>query len=150
MTRTSALAMAAVVSGIGLAAQSAVMRPGKYEATAEMALGGRAMKMPPQKVTLCITPADLKDWSRNIVKTSEGVTCKLSEYKPDGPVLTFARECTSSSGRRTTYTGEVTFRPPDSYQAVVHVNSAGGDESNALLRNSVITTTARRVGDCMK
>ena len=110
-------------------------------------MAGRAVKLPARKDVACVTADDLKDWSRNLVKTSDRVTCKLSDYKPSGNHLTFVRQCTTTSGQQTTYEGDVTFTPPDSYHAVM--NFSGGAPGSPTA-GSTITINARRVGDCAK
>jgi hypothetical protein len=112
----------------------------------EIVMGGRAMKLPPRTDAACVTADDLKDWSRTIVK-SEGSTCTLTEYKPSGSKLTFVRECTGRNGARTTYRGDVTFTPPDTYRSVTTIS---GTSATNPLNGSTITTTAKRVGDCAK
>jgi len=112
-------------------------------------MSGRGMKMPPRKDEVCITAEDLKDWSQNVVKSPEGVTCKLSQYTPSGNHLSFARECTNGKGASgtTTYKGEVTFTPPDVYQSVTSIDGSG---DGSPFRGMKINSTARRVGDCAK
>jgi hypothetical protein len=145
-----AIACAAMCSAAAIGAASAVIaqgattRPGQYETSSEMSMRGRAMKMPVRADGVCVTGEDLKDWSRTVVKAPSGVTCKLTEYKPAGTTLTFVRVCTNSSGMLTTYTGEVTFTPPDTYRSVTTISGSG------TLAGSTITTTAKRVGDCAK
>jgi hypothetical protein len=137
----------AIVS-LTLHAQAANMRPGQYEMTSEMAMAGRAMKMPARKEVQCITAEDLKDWSRKLVQNGQGTTCKLVEYKPAGATLTFTRVCTTAAGGQTTYRGNVTFTPPDTYRAVVSMKDDSGRSTNPLMQGSTITTTAKRVGAC--
>jgi hypothetical protein len=147
MKLTNVFLFGVVVASTTALAQTAAMRPGQYETTVEISRAGRAMKMPLRATAVCVTAEDLKDWSRNVVKTSEGTTCKLSDYKPSGATLTFVRECTSASGTQTTYKGTVTFTPPDEYRSVVNVSGSG---EATPLAGSTMTTTAKRVGDCAK
>ena len=144
VARAAICSAAAIAAASGVIAQSATMRPGRYETTSEMSMRGRAMKMPTRADAVCVTDEDLKDWSRTVVKSPSGVTCKLTEYKPAGPRLTFVRVCKNSSGAETTYTGEVTFSPPETYRSVTTISGPGP------LGGSTITTTAKRVGDCAK
>ena len=155
MIRAVHAAAAALVlgalSGVWLvSAQGVDMRPGRYEITMQIAMPGQEMQMPPRTESLCVTAEDLKDWSRNLVKTADGTTCKLAEYKPVGTRLTFVRECTSRSGERTTYTGDVTFMPPDSYRSTLKIASAGGEKSDPFARGMTMNGTAKRVGECTK
>jgi len=136
----------AAVSTI-LAAQAANMRPGQYEITSEMAMAGRGMKTPPRKDVTCVTAEMMRDWSSNLVKTSGGVTCKVAEYKATGNTLAFVRQCATDQGKTTTYKGDVTFAPPDTYDAVIAI--AGSDGASPL-NGATITMTAKRVGDCAK
>ena len=140
---------ATVAVSVAVRGQGAMMRPGRYEVTAEIAMSGRATNMPPRKDVVCITAEDLKDWSQNIVKSQEGVTCKLSQYTPRGNHLSFVRECTNGKGSSgtTTYNGDVTFTPPDVYQSVTTIDGSG---DASPFRGMKINATAKRVGDCAK
>jgi hypothetical protein len=128
---------------------TSLMRPGQYEMTSHIEMPMQSFRMPPRKDSACVTAEDLKDWSRNLVKAPEGVTCKLTEYKQSGNQLNYLRECTNKTGGHTTFKGTVTFTPPDTYQAVVNMNGANAG-ANALTRGTTITINAHRTGDCSK
>ena len=152
-THVVVVAIAAAVlitAGAALLAQ-APMQPGRYAVTSKMTMSGHEVQMPQRVNEICVTPEDLKDWSKKLV-TGADATCKLLQYNMAGANLTFVRECTSRSTQTTTtYKGNMTFSPPNMYREVVNISSTGGTrETNAFLGGSTINMTATRVGDCAK
>jgi hypothetical protein len=146
MTSRAIVALALLAAASSLGAQAASMRPGRYEMTAQFAFPGRATNMAPHKDSVCVTEDDLKDWSKNLVKTGGDATCKLTDYTQKGQTLTFVRQCTAR-GKTTSYNGQVTFAPPDSYRAVVKI---GGGNDSGPLAGSTIAISATRLGACDK
>jgi hypothetical protein len=137
-----ALAVASVLSSVAMTAiaQSITLRPGKYETTVDMDMPGE-MKMPSQKQMQCITPDDLKDFSKAVSDPEFARTCKVSDYKIVGNKLTFTSECKDGEVRARG-TMEFTFAA-ESYSGVMTTKDNKG-------RVMTIKTSGKRIGDCVK
>jgi Protein of unknown function (DUF3617) len=131
------------------AAQPAI-RPGQYEYTIEMNLGGVPADAPnavldaagfdKQKRLECLTADDLKgDLTQAFTREMEGSNCKMSDVKTTGNRMTFTTTC-EEDGIRMVMTNEMTF-DADAFTGVMK----GKDNEG---RVSTVKMTAKRVGDC--
>lgn len=120
-------------------AQTVNLRPGKYETTAEMDMPG--MKMPPQKDVECITPEDLKDFSKKLIDPEQAAGCKVSDYKVVGNKLTFNTDC-KVDDVRVMSSMEMTFTP-ESFSGVMKSRAQAGP-------GTTIKMNAKRIGECTK
>jgi hypothetical protein len=119
-------------------AQTVSLRPGKYETTAEMDFSG--MKMQPEKDTQCITPDDLKDFSK-LVMDPEQSGCKASGHKFTANKVTFETE-RKEDDLQMAGTVEMTFTA-DSFTGLMTMKDNKG-------RTTSIKTTAKRTGECTR
>jgi hypothetical protein len=141
MRRSINLTLLVLVACIAPAfAQTLTLRPGKYETTAEMDIPG-GMKMPPHKDTQCITPEDLKDFSKAFGDPDFAKTCKVSDYKVSGNKVTFNTDCREDDlvMKGTT---EMTFTA-ETFAGFMTMKDNKG-------RVTTIKTSAKRIGECTK
>jgi hypothetical protein len=139
MRRPKTLTLLVVAAVTQVAAQTVNLRPGRYEITAVMDMPG--MKMPPQTNVECITPADLKDFSKKLIDPEEAKGCTVSNYKVSGNTLTFNTDC-KDDDTRVAMSTEMTFTS-ESFVGVMKSKDQDGRIMN-------IKTTAKRVGECTK
>jgi hypothetical protein len=133
-----------------VSAQSASLKPGQYETVTEVSMPGRASQAPPRKKTECLAARDLKELTNTIVKDREGQQCTLSDYAVTGTTLKFTKTCMAGSAAELTSTVEVVFTSAESYRAVVNVKGTSGRAANPLFKDSTITVTGKRIGECTK
>jgi hypothetical protein len=131
---------AALTCALALSAQTIGLRPGQYETTAEMDMPG-GFKMAPQKDTQCITPEDLKDFSKAFGDPDFAKTCKVSDYKVSGNRISFTTEC-REEGLEMKGTTEMTFTA-ETFAGLMTMKDNKG-------RVTRIKTSAKRIGECAK
>ncbi len=139
----NALKMATGVAMLVLASTATVwaqinLRPGNYEVTGEMSLGGIPMK--PQKDFDCVTAEHVKDLSAFMQRDESTKGCKVSDVKTTGTRMIFNTTC-EEDGTRYTSTSEMTFGG-DSYAGTMKMDSGG--------RVTLIKMSGKRVGECTK
>lgn len=122
-------------------AQQHPMRPGSWEVTGQMSMGGK--QMPPMTNTQCVTPEQLKQAEEGGMPAGwtngpQG-NCKVSDYKVAGGNVTWKMTCSGQMAmtgdgqmqfKGDTYTGTMTMTMP---QGTMTMNASG-----------------KRVGDCAK
>lgn len=160
--RALKLCMVAVLLAAVAADAQIRLRPGQYEYTMEMNLGGRDGKefvdavlkeagaaRDASKSTLrqCITPEDVKSMQdpNSIIKLfareiEDDGTCRISDVKTSGNKLSYAVTCVED-GTRMTMTTEMTFSA-DTMTGITKGTMDGKPLSSAIV--------AKRVGDCPK
>lgn len=152
----------AVVLLAPVAAEAQIrVRPGQYEYTIEMDLGGPGGKeavdavlgaagagSSKQKMLQCVTAEDVKDMkdADSIVKVfareiEEDGDCKVSDAKTTGNTLTYTATCIED-GSRMTMTTAMTFSGDS-----ITGSTTGKDYEG---RPIVSKLTAKRVGECLK
>lgn len=135
---TGLLGLAAVGS---LSAQSNPMRPGNWEVTAQMSMGGQPM--PPMTSARCITAEDLKQSEKNGLPGGgpggpQG-NCSVSDYKVAGSNVSWKMACTGQIAM----TGEAQMQfKGDAYTGTMTMTMAQG--------SMVMSMTGKRLGDCAK
>ncbi len=147
--RASATVLAVVVlTGTGLAQPS--IRPGQYELTVEMNLGGIPADAPKavldaagfdkQKKLECLTAEDVKgDISQVLLREMGDSDCKMTDLKTAGNRVTFTTTCVDDDIRMV-MSHDITVGA-DSFTSV----AKGKDNKGNV---STVKTSARRVGDC--
>ncbi len=137
------------------------VRPGQYEYTIDMNLGGPGGKeavdavlgaagagSQKQKMLQCVTAEDVKDMNDadSIVKVfarelEEDGNCKISDAKTVGNKLTYTATCIED-GSRMTMTTEMTFSGDS-----MTTSTKGKDYKGRPITSKII---AKRVGECPK
>ncbi|HVG55576.1 MAG TPA: DUF3617 family protein [Vicinamibacterales bacterium] len=139
--RMMTLAFCAVVA-VPLLSQSQ-MRPGRWEITTQMDMPGMPVKMPPQKVTRCVTPEEANAPANTLGdpggRGRGGSNCKVTDQKIDGNKVTWKMACTGADAM--TGEGELVFKG-DSYAGKMSMSMAQGQMT--------MQYTGTRVGDCTK
>jgi hypothetical protein len=143
-----------ILFGVLLAATVAsaqlTIRPGQYEVTVDMKLGGvpaeaskavlDAAGFQNQKRLECITADDVKgDMRAMFAREMEGSNCKMSDTKTTGNKMTFDITC-DEDGIKMSGTTEIIF-DGDSFSTLGTMKDNQG-------RVSTVRTMAKRVGDC--
>jgi len=137
---TVALALAAAAAASPAARQNGDLRTGKYEALLKSTIMGEPE--PPQKDEQCLTAQDLQRLDLWLSKT-QGDTCTVSDRKATAGKITFNITCKEDGAPVTTRAELTTAR--DSFAATLRTTrDAGGPVE------SVVTMTARRIGDCVE
>jgi hypothetical protein len=147
--RASATVLVVVVLASVGEAQLAI-RPGQYELTVEMNLGGIPADAPKavldaagfqkQKKLECLTAADVKgDITQMLMREMADSNCKMSDLKWAGSRVTFTTTC-AEDDIRMVMNHDVTVGT-DSFTSV-----AKGQDNKGNV--STVKTSARRVGDC--
>ncbi len=137
--RFSSIALLTVaLSYTALAQQQSPMRPGNWEVTMKMNMGG--MDMPPMKQTQCVTQEMLKDPQSAVPKGPGGGDCKMSDYKFTASTATYTMVCTKPQPM--TMVGEMKYSGTDAYTGTVQMDMNGQKMS--------MNMDAKRVGDCAK
>lgn len=142
------MARAAVVTGllslaafVSLNAQSNPMRPGNWEVTALMSMGGK--QMPPMTSARCITAEDLKQADKNGLPGGgpggpQG-NCSVSDYKVAGSNVSWKMACTGQMAM----TGEAQMQfKGDTYTGTMTMTMAQGSMAMSM--------SGKRLGDCAK
>ncbi len=137
--RFSSVALLAVTLSYTVLAQTqSPMRPGNWEVSMKMNMGG--MEMPPMKQTQCITAEMLKDPQSAIPKGPGSGDCKMSDYKFTASTATYKMVCTKP--QPVTMVGEMKYSGTDAYIGTVQMDMNGQKVS--------MNMDAKRVGDCPK
>ena len=115
------------------------MRAGRWEVTMQMQMANMPMQMPEMKTTQCITEAQLKDPASAVPSAAarNNASCKVSDYKVDGNVVSWKVACTGPEAM--TGTGEMTFSG-DTYVGTMKMMMTQGEMS--------MKTSGKRLGDC--
>jgi len=133
-----------------LAAETPRLRPGQYERTIQTVIPGRP-PAPPRKTVQCITAEDVKDFTKAMHPRVPEPDCGVGDLKESAAEVRYTRICIVDGARVTT---KVTMKFPttETFRAVVETKNTGGRslDQSAMLQDSTITTTARRIGDCPK
>jgi len=120
------------------ATQTAELHPGRYDASMQITIMGEAE--PPEKDEQCLTADDVKRLDRWLAAT-QGDTCTVSDRKVDAGTVTFSIICKEDGSVLTTRAELTTAR--DSFKAILKTTEDAG-----VPVQSVITITAKRIGDC--
>ena len=141
MTHVRRIALALPVVAIAAAALAQIdMRPGLWEITVQMEMPGMPGPMPPQTMTQCWTPEDVKNPGRLAGKPPAGdMKCEIADQKKEGTTVTWKMKCTGS--RPMTAEGRMTVTG-DSYEGVVTYDMGG--------QRMTVKQKAKRLGDCKK
>lgn len=99
-----------------LAADRPPQRPGNWEMTMQMDMPGMPFKMPPVKMTICITEEDLKDPNKAVPGDPKS-KCTVNDYKIDGNKVTWTVDCPKQKMKGE---GEATYTE-NSFTANVHM-----------------------------
>jgi hypothetical protein len=113
------------------------MRPGQWEVTMHMQMANMPMQLPEMKTTQCVTEAQLKDPASAVPTASRNSSCKVSDYKTVGNMVSWKVACTGQEAM--TGTGEMTFSG-DTYTGVMKTMMSQGEMS--------IKMNGKRLGDC--
>lgn len=149
MTRFAMLFAVVTLASTLVGAQAAI-RPGQYEVTLDMKIGGvpgeaskavlDAAGFQNQKRLECFTADDVKGDMRSMfAREMEGSNCKMSDAKTTGNKMSFDIAC-DEDGIKMTGTTEITFGV-DSFSTVGTMKDSEG-------RLSTVRSTAKRVGEC--
>lgn len=140
---TAAMSFASVVMVSPVTAQENPMRPGLWEATAQMQMPGMP-QMPPMTNTRCMTAEELKDPSAALSKTPGGAenNCKVSDQKITRDTIAWKMACTGAMAM--TGEGTMTFKG-DTYSGTITMTMSGNTKGTMS-----ITSTGKRLGDCTK
>ena len=137
--RTAALSILVLaLTTPAFAADKSPMKPGKWEITMQMDMPGMPMKMPPMKVTNCVT----KEQAENPEppKAKNGDDCKISDYKRDGNTVSWSMECKKQNMKGE---GSITFSDNgESYEGIAHLKMGDMDMSQKY--------SGKYVGECDK
>jgi len=134
--RTVHIAIVALALLAATPASSQTLRPGRYEVTGEVDMGGRSMKIPPSQD--CITAEMVNDLTK-VGAGDQGLeSCTVSNVKSTGNTVSFETAC-DLDGERIASTTELTFGA-DWYKTRIKREFDG--------RTTSISSTAKRVGDC--
>lgn len=118
-----------------MAAQSGVRRDGRWDVTMESNYGGRALK---STITQCITKEQSADPMSTLPGGPEAQQgCRMSDYKVEGPTVTWTVSCQGPPPARTR--GEYVYKA-DSYVGVMTMERAGQTITTRL--------SGKRLGDC--
>ena len=111
------------------------VKPGKWQWSMQMEIPGMPFKMPPIKMTHCVTEEDAKS---AIPQNQKDKDCKVGEYEVDGKTIKWTVDCPK---QKMTGKGEITYTD-DSMTGEMVMNSDGQE----------ITTkyTGKRLGNCDK
>lgn len=137
-TAFAAAALALAAASTALAVEL-IMRPGRWEVTAQMYFGGRqlppgmSLAKPMTSVT-CITPEEVKQAQSPIPLPDK--SCKVSDYQADGQEITFTVRCEEATMKY-----QLTVHSPDSYSGASI--SHGEDPSQEM----TIKFAGKRTGD---
>ncbi len=139
-----------VMSGLAAVLPPVRLRPGQYERTIQTTISGRP-PAPPRKTLQCITAEDITDFSKAMNPRAVEPDCGVAVDKQSATEVRYTRECIVA-GARMTSKAVVTFPTSETFRAVVETKRTGGRSSDqfAILQNSTIRMTARRIGDCSK
>ena len=99
------LAVCTLILALGLPAfadDTPSVKPGKWQWTMQMDIPGMPFKMPPVKVTHCVTPEDAK----SAVPSDQNKDCKVSDVKVSGNTYSWSVDCPKQKMKGT---GEVTY-----------------------------------------
>jgi hypothetical protein len=133
----------ALAISVALSAQGP-RRDGNWEITTEMEMPGMPMKMPPMKMTQCITKEQAADPQRSLPQADGGrgggaSSCKVSDYKADGNKITWSITC---EGREAmSGTGEIIYGT-DAYTGSMKVVQGG--------QTMTMKYSGKRLGDCTR
>ena len=130
----------AATSGVAttLAWAQSRMRPGQYEITSEMSIGGTAK--PALKAVDCITADVLKDQTKLLMQAAEEESCKVSDLVKAGDRTTFTFAC-KEDGVQFVSRAEMNYG----------VDSASGVVTTKV--EGEVTTTRlswKRIGECKR
>lgn len=133
------LLLIAALMFAGLASGSAQtqLRPGQYETTAELTLGG--FPTGPVKDLRCIPADEVKDFPKLIMRDVQVEVCKVSDLKTTANKVTFNTAC-AMDGVRYTSMSEVTFSS-DSFAGVTKTTTSSGQVNLTKI-------SGKRVGEC--
>jgi hypothetical protein len=113
------------------------MRPGRWEVTMQSQMPNMPVQMPEMKTTQCVTEAQLKDPQSAVPAGSPNSSCKVSDYKTVGNMVSWKVACTGQQAM--TGTGEMTFSG-DTYTGLMKTKMSQGEMS--------IKMNGKRLGDC--
>jgi hypothetical protein len=130
--------VAALVGSVAALAQGP-RRDGKWEVTMQMEMPGLPVQMPPTTSTQCITPEQAANPQQSVPQTGRGRAgdCKVSDYKVEGPKVTWTMKCEGTEPM--SGTGEMVYGA-DSYKGAIKINASG--------RSMTMNLSGKRVGDC--
>src|SRR5688572_1872438 len=95
------LLVVALVAPAAFAEENPI-KAGKWQFSVQMDMPGMPFKMPPVKMTHCITQED----ARSAVPQDQNKDCKMADYKLDGNTVTWTVECPK---QKLTGTGRITY-----------------------------------------
>jgi hypothetical protein len=140
ITAATIVALAVALSASLIAQQP--RRDGRFEIQMEMDMPGMPMKIPPITTTQCITPEQANDPQKAMPPQGgrgNQSSCKVSDYKQDGPKVTWSMKCEGKEPM--TGTGEFVYAA-DGYTGTMKMDRAG--------QPMTMKYTAKRLGDCTK
>jgi hypothetical protein len=111
-----------------------VVRPGKWQVTQTMEMGGT--KMPPHTLTVCHKPG-AGDAKGPVPGQETPANCKMGGQSRNGNTVKWDVSCTGKEPMK--MSGELTYGN-DSYEGVMHMNSSHGE--------MVTHMKGKRLGDC--
>lgn len=135
-----------IVTGVAIGlAQTVGLRPGRYENTVTIQiLDGApegAFNSPPETDMECITPAVLKDLPTQFFKPGDYKACGAADQKTGPGRLNFTMKCTGPDDKPSVLRVDMSYQP-ESFKSVVTMKDTAV--------TTVVTMSARRVGDCAK
>lgn len=109
------------------------IKAGKWQFSVQMEMPGMPFKMPPVKMTHCITQEDAKT---AIPQDQKNKDCKMGEYKVDGNTVTWTVECPK---QKLTGDGRITY-DGDTMEGEMKMNADGQEMSTKY--------AGKRLGEC--
>jgi hypothetical protein len=148
--RIRALAVAATVAVVSASVfAQGPRRDGNWQVTIQMQMAGLPQPLPPQTVTQCITKEAAADPAKSLPQAPAGrggaaqSDCKMSDYKTNGPTVTFTMTCTTPQPM--TMNGEFTYGE-NTYDGTMKMEMSRGSQPVAITAKY----TGKRLGDCTK
>ena len=128
-------------------AESAVMRPGKWEIKMHVEMVGMPQQMPPMTSTHCVTPEQASKPTKDIIEKmnqaqKSGENCRVIEHTMSEQSAHWIVECSGAQNIKSN--GEITFDSDVAYHGVIKSDIETPQGPMSMTQK----IEARRVGEC--
>lgn len=120
-----------------------IMHPGQWEVTVTMQMVGMPYQIPPQTVSKCVKPEDVKDPKEIILSNNKDKRCQITNVKETGNKVSWSMACKGERGSGSG-TGEMTFSA-ETYEGHIQMTAIDPRGQPHQMSSHI---QAHRVGDC--